>query len=41
MLLGVLPEAGRADFVEALGRIATMAPTGSAAGMGHGLLAAE
>ncbi len=41
MLLGVLPEGGRAGFVEALGRIATMAPMGNSAGVDRGLMAAE
>lgn len=41
ILLGVLPEAGRAGFVEALGRIATMAPATGGTGQNRGLLAAE
>ncbi len=41
MLLGVLPEGARGSFVDALSRIATMAPTGNSAGMDRGLLAAE
>jgi DNA-binding MarR family transcriptional regulator len=41
MLLGVLPEAARAGFVEALGRIATMAPSANRTGPDRGLLAAE
>lgn len=41
MLLDVLPEAGRAGFVEALGRIATMAPSTTSPGQNRGLLAAE
>jgi DNA-binding MarR family transcriptional regulator len=41
ILLGVLPEGGRAGFVEALGRIATMAPTTGGNGQNRGLLAAE
>lgn len=42
MLLRVLPEGGRAQFVEALGRIATMTPSGSSSsGRDLGLVAAE
>ncbi len=41
ILLGVLPEGGRAAFVEALGRIATMAPATGGTGQNRGLLAAE
>jgi DNA-binding MarR family transcriptional regulator len=41
MLLEVLPESGRAGFVEALSRIAAMSPGGGPAGHSRGLLAAE
>jgi len=41
MLLDALPEGGRAGFVEALARIAAMAPSGGPAGHNRGLLAAE
>ncbi len=41
MLLVVLPEGGRAGFVEALSRIAAMAAPNGSAGQNHGLLAAE
>ena len=41
VLLGVLPEAARAGFVEALGRIATMVPSANRTGPDRGLLAAE
>lgn len=41
MLLGVLPEGGRAGFVEALGRIAAMSPPGGPANVDRNLYAAE
>ncbi len=41
MLLAVLPEGGRAGFVEALGRIAAMSPPAGSQVHDRGLLAAE
>ncbi len=41
MLLDALPEASRAVFVEALGRIASIGPGGGGSGQSRSLLAAE
>jgi DNA-binding MarR family transcriptional regulator len=41
LLLEALPEGARAGFVEALGRVAALAPVGGSASHDRGLLAAE